>query len=355
MKPKSISISRRFNPGHASHLLASQSLLAEAGFNSMIVWHSDFDRLFPEDKQRHKAWSARPISLKRNDVAIIWFPSIRAVLDALIIRVMTRARLVYVLHEPLDTIQSYIKGGLNRREILRALLISGVNRSLTALSHKVILPSRRAWNAMPLAQTNPNKFSCFPLIFRDEAVNAIDPHSRKYFSYIGTIAQDHAFDEFFRFVSENQSHLAALNLKVLVATRSVVSDAHLSTLKQIYPEGDIRIIHGAPLSNLQINSCYEESAIVWNAYKRSMQSGVLPKAYMFGAPVLITNLNRSEFFSHLETGVEISASYDAEEMKLATSTIMNNINDYSSAARSVFLRDFHYRAHMPGILKFISS
>jgi hypothetical protein len=46
-----------------------------------------------------------------------------------------------------------------------------------------------------------------------------------------------------------------------------------------------------------------------------MQSGVLPKAYMFGTPVLVSTSNQSEYFEDGVHGVCISDSYTVQEFK----------------------------------------
>ena len=54
-----------------------------------------------------------------------------------------------------------------------------------------------------------------------------------------------------------------------------------------YLRDRLKLVVGKPMSNLEINNYFNKSLVVWNAYRRSMQSGVLPKAYMFGTPVII--------------------------------------------------------------------
>jgi glycosyltransferase involved in cell wall biosynthesis len=94
--------------------------------------------------------------------------------------------------------------------------------------------------------------------------------------------------------------------------------------------------------------------VVWNAYRRSMQSGVMPKAFMFGTPVLISDLNQSEFFVNHECG-EIIFKYNYESIVLGISRIIENFSMYSKSCRISFLRNYFYKTHSQQFLEFISS
>ncbi|MBR7784651.1 hypothetical protein, partial [Undibacterium luofuense] len=106
----------------------------------------------------------------------------------------------------------------------------------------------------------------------------------------------------------------------------------------------LKIVSGKPLSNDEINSYFSQSIVVWNAYRRSMQSGVLPKAFMFGTPVLISSNNRSEFFENNKTGIEISLTYQKSEIYEAIYRIQSDFQKFSNLAREKFLSNFYYKA-----------
>jgi glycosyltransferase involved in cell wall biosynthesis len=92
---------------------------------------------------------------------------------------------------------------------------------------------------------------------------------------------------------------------------------------------------GRALTNAEINKYYAKSTVVWNAYKRSMQSGVLAKAYMFGTPVVVSILNKSEYFLDRENGVLVSGKYDFTEIQDAIGDIILRFEEYSSQCRPV--------------------
>ncbi|MFB0911888.1 MAG: hypothetical protein QMA97_01650, partial [Glaciecola sp.] len=181
-----------------------------------------------------------------------------------------------------------------------------VNRVICALCDKIILPSVRAFEAIPSAQFQPRRYAKINLMFADEMVPQLQGLARDFVSYIGTIAEDHAFDEFVRLMQDCITNQALLPMKFLIASRSQLPEKHLATINNCLSSGRLVVYFGSPMTNSQINFFYAQSFVVWNAYKRSMQSGVLPKAYMFGTPVLVSISNQSEYFVDNVHGALIS-------------------------------------------------
>jgi glycosyltransferase involved in cell wall biosynthesis len=133
----------------------------------------------------------------------------------------------------------------------------------------------------------------------------------------------------------------------------VPSSAVMERLAPHATTGRLTIKSGRPLSNSEMNAAYGSSLVIWNAYKRSMQSGVLPKAYMFGTPILISAANRSEFFVDGEHGAEVSTRFETRELADAVLRIAKDFEHYSRACRAAFLRHFDYRANAPTFLEAI--
>ena len=143
------------------------------------------------------------------------------------------------------------------------------------------------------------------------------------------------------------------NFDFLIATRSSLDVMIRERLKQGIRTARVKILEGVPLSNQTINDCYAQSWVVWNAYLRSMQSGVLPKAYMFGTPVLISELNRSDFFVDVRHGVEISSSFTFSEIESAILNIQNNFTFFTKSCKDMFNRTFHYKAVSDFFMKLV--
>lgn len=349
---KAILASHRFNPGHLSHLLANAKLLREVGYHVSFRWPCAYEKLGGLACKQPRATFGDVIHLEADGMYVLWFPSLRGLLDVAFARVLSNSRIVYVFHEPFTSFRSYRQAGFPLIKVFKIFLVHLVSATIARLSHTIVLPSRNALGAFERRyKTTGVRTAVLPLMFDDETERVPKQDERNYISYIGTVAEDHAFDEFVTFVDVAlRNRLLTGSTSFLIATRSVLPDWALERLEPHMTGGRIVLRSGRPLTNGEINAAYAQSLVIWNAYKRSMQSGVLPKAYMFGTPVLVCESNRSEFFVDGEHGVEVSARYEPSEMAAAVLRILADFDWYSHACRSAFLRHFHYRASAPVFL-----
>jgi glycosyltransferase involved in cell wall biosynthesis len=352
MENTALIVSRKFNPGHYSHAAATAKLLRENGWQAYLYLHPLFARMHAEHDGRllttlREAWQIRPVKL-----LVVWFPSLRAIADIILARMVFGAQIIYVFHEPFESIASYRKAGFGILKTFRVCLISAINYLIAVLSHKIILSSRRAAAVYRDRYAGIRKsYAVIPLLFDDELGDRHRFQARDCISYIGTIAADHAFEEFLQFVARAFEEKWFADCRYLIATSSSLSSAQQAVIKPLREAGKLMVKQGVPLSNDEINDCYACSLVVWNAYKRSMQSGVLPKAYMFGTPVLIANSNRSEFFVDHQNGVMIDDRYGADQIKDAIAEIITHFATYSAHCRKVFMETFYYRAQSQSFMR----
>ncbi len=97
---KAILVSKRFNPGHISHMEANAKLLEGNGFDVQFCVHGKFlsfpDCAMKDRKSRLVSW----LTLRKGDLFIIWFPSISVIFNLLVVKMFTKATTVYIYHEP---------------------------------------------------------------------------------------------------------------------------------------------------------------------------------------------------------------------------------------------------------------
>lgn len=346
--------SRKFNPGHCSHLLATHKLLHELGLRVFMLLHPSFKSM---DMGAGVSTVTNMRDLRRVgrvDLLVVTFPSVQALFDIVLMKCLYRTSVAYVFHEPFESVRSYLNAGFGARKTARICLISIVNWGIVLLSDKVILPSQKAAGLFRTKYSRPRRrHAMIPLLFDDEAKSGDLGQERCYIAYIGTIAEDHAFDEFLKFVELAIGNHLFTNHRYLLATGSSLSSSVRVSVAPLVASGRMEVLEGRPLSNAEINACFARSVVVWNAYKRSMQSGVLPKAYMFGTPLLVSSSTRSEFFTDRRNGVLISDKYDFGEIKDAIANIIENFGEYSLACRRQFLDVFYYRAQSQAFAIFI--
>lgn len=347
--------SRKFHPGHFSHMHANYLMLKDSGFNPYLYINCGFNKSAGGLKRIN--FFSQFCMDKQFQYLIVWFPSIQSLFDMLFARLFRKnARIIYFFHEPYDSFRNYLKSGFGFLKTIKISVTAIFNLFLVLLCNKVVLPSDAALQAYHSSYSWLNKpILRLPLLFSDELQGSVDNfYNRKFISYIGTIAEDHAFDEFVSFVTKAASEGLFPGLQFLIATRSSLPDWARSKLTNAISEKKLIVCSGKPLSNDEINSYYRSSVVVWNAYKRSMQSGVMPKAFMFGTPVLVSKFNQSEFFINHERG-ELITEYNYENYISAIHLIITNFSIYSKFSREAFLSDYLYQAHSKKFIEFLST
>ena len=352
---KAVVSSCRFNPGHLSHLLAYYKLLAEGGYDVSFVCHarySDFSSIF-EDRKSSFFNCFR--QLNKDSLYIIWAPSVMALLHSFLVAILTRSRVIYVYHEPFTTFGSFRRAGFSNVKVLKIWLVSCISSLICLTSNLVVLPSENSHYTFKLSLLRFLNHRQVNLMFDDEVTDNFEMVERKYVSYIGTIAEDHAFLEFIKLVELVCIDNLLPNVTFLVCTKSQVPSECSAAVERCVGQGRLRVVSGNVMTNEEINFFYAQSFIVWNAYKRSMQSGVLPKAYMFGVPVIASLSGSSEYFVSDSTGLAISSDYKLDDFVDAISSILASFPKYSLSARAYFLENFYYKALSGQFLKGLNS
>jgi hypothetical protein len=348
-------VSHRYNPGHLSVLIANFKLLSDVGYYCYLRVHLKTLDLIKGEINKNRVSLFECLGLKNRDLFIVWFPSISALLDIIFVRILSRATTVYVYHEPYVSYTSYRVAGFGVIKTLKISSISIISRIICACAHKIILPSKTAFNALPSAKINPSRYRKINLMFSDESNDFTSLNTRNAISYIGTIAADHAFDKYLQFAHETIQSNALESYIFVIATRSELSSTQREKVEYCVLNGRMQVKSGVPLSNEEINYYYASSFVVWNAYRRSMQSGVLPKAYMFGTPVIISEANQSEYFQNHHHGVMISSEYRFDELYSAVEEIASKWSEYSNNCRSCFLETFYYKSLAKQFIDFVSG
>lgn len=341
-------VSLNFTPGHFSHLTANYRMFGECGYDPCLYVHPQFNTM--DEKNDYRKVNA-PVELKalgKIGAAVFWFPSLKNVVEMFRLRFLHDARLIYVFHEPFDSVANYHRSGFGPIKIAKIMLINLVNVPLLWMAHEVILPSSTSCALYTKRYRWLNaSFQRIPLLFDDElSVDDLAVGAKDCISYIGTVAADHAFDHFVEFVAYAVQQDLLPGKSFLIATRSEIPPREHEILQGLAGSGRVIVQSGRPMSTNEINAHYQRSAVVWNAYHRSNQSGVLPKAFMFGAAVISSARTLNEFVDDHVTGIVIRDNSDMAEIAAAISDICANGPRYAEACRSKFLSTFYYRSKM---------
>lgn len=333
-------ISLNFNPGHISHIIAGYKQMEEIGYESVCLIHPRFVDFLPA-KMRCTVYGDGKI--KPCAVAMFLFPSEKNIVVMLRLKLLGKVKILYLFHEPLDKIKSYWTADKNIIRILRIYLIGIVNAITVFLSDFIILPSKKALELYDDNKIYFNNRILIPLMFDDEYSENYRGVKRKYISYIGTVTSDHAFEEFISCIYYLINEGLYPGVDFLIATRSSLD--YDKRIEAMMSTNRLKIISGTPLSNDLINLCYAESLVIWNAYNRTTQSGVLVKAFMFGVPALVMNNNVSEYVTHGGNAFALFDNKNKIEIVEALDNILSNREVYSLNCIRTFNEHFYYRKY----------
>lgn len=333
--------SSNYHPAHAQHMHAYALALHESGL-SVVLWASDayftnhsFLRKFPRSSPE-PFWSIIVLNM-----------SLQTVIKSVLWR-MKKRKILFCVHEPIGSLRDFQDLDLPPLQFVKLLLMRILIKAEILLSSQLIAFSKKS--VKELRGIKPTFLH--PLIYVDQNSTGAAP-LKKFLSYIGTIAKDHAFNEFVGFVDHCLTNDLFPDLRFLIATRSDF-DPHHFDRQGAEKAARVVIKSGHMLSDSEINIHYAASAVIWCAYKRSNQSGVLPKAYMFGVPVVATEGTMGEHFEAGQLGAAIT-SYEMEPVADAVSAILRDYNRLSKNCRNYYKSTFDYKANVFGINRMVLS
>ena len=135
------------------------------------------------------------VKVPKADLAIFLFPSHKNL--SLIWKLKRKGcKVIYIFHEPLAPMKVYKDAGFSWKYLAKLWVVDHVSALTVKWSDVILVPSRKA-----IKYYNENKLytnhNChyLPLMYADEREERHTLMPRRYFSYIGTIAADHSFDE----------------------------------------------------------------------------------------------------------------------------------------------------------------
>lgn len=335
--------SLKFSPGHLSHIIAYAKLFSEMGNDTKLWLHEDYKKLI-KDYQFPVLWYPENICRNAN---IILFANV-STKNHIFARNFKKegTRIIYLYHEPWDGFKQYLKEGV--KQTIKATVAHYFSIRLLQLSDLVIVPSKYAFELYKNTDIKYNtNVIVIPLLFDNEMSREIDPSKKTYLSYVGHAVKGHAFDVFIDFVKYiYKNHF---QVKVEIATRTDLTNLleRDRLLSLMVTEGVLRIAHGRPLTNEEINEAYERSFCVWNIYRRSTQSGVLPKAFMFGTPVLASNIGSfPEYVRNGENGFLVERNYTFDELLDLVVKTKQDIQRMAKSCRETFETTFYWRNYL---------
>jgi len=349
---KAVVVSARFNPAFVQHATAYAKGLQELGFEVALLLDPAYES-FPELNTVARVDSdltgaaAEPLSH-----AVFLNTSPR---NFGLARRFKRAgaKVLYLFHEPWNVSWNY----LQREGVMataKAILAHSITVPTLKLADMVILESEYGLRRYRDAdiRCNPNAHY-FPQIFDDETAGLENDSLEKkiYFSHIGNILRAHGFDQFVAAMREFLRR--GLDMHFMIASKDPLPESVANDGLLRKHSNRVKFHCGRPLQSAEINRLYAQSFCVWNLYRRCTQSGVLPKAFMFGTPVIASDLGSFPEFVRDGWNGRFGAANDVNRILSALEDIRSRQREYAGNCRRTFLETFYYKAKLGDLEKLL--
>jgi glycosyltransferase involved in cell wall biosynthesis len=200
----------------------------------------------------------------------------------------------------------------------------------------VILHSHRAQR---LFQQRYPKFSgethLIPLPFQDDGPGTGD--GRRYISFLGRADRAKGIDLFFALLDGFARRDMKVDFQIVTASNI---DKQLHGLTPAARQ-NLKVVNRPRLSDQDLRQAAGQSLAVLALYKETMQSGVIPVAWMKGAPVIGTDIEGiTEWVRDQETGVIVSPRPTIDELTGAIDYIRRHFTHMTPHCRAAYLATF---------------
>lgn len=352
-------ISLHFSPAHASHMAALGRLLQELGFEVTFLVAPGY-LSFPELSSiaRVEVFSSRAFNLECQGFGLAVFCN-AALRNSHAAGRMSHqgVKILYVFHEPGEMRKQCIEDWMQAMKFPIATLCS---IAMLRRSSAVIVPSENAKNQYNRLFSKYNRNAhAMPLMFDDElGWERVKRWSerKKCFSFLGGAGKGHGFEDFTKFAKYAIVQGCTFPFRIITRTRLSSRFLEDPTLARAMESGQLTVEHGRVFSNEEMNQACLESFCVWNVYRRSTQSGVLPRAFMAGTPVLARRIGSfPEYVIEGKTGEWVDTPCDFEGMLRTVERMKDRVALYVENCRSVFMSRFFYRSNLRILSKILAS
>lgn len=317
--------SARFSPGHAAHIRALALAIESLGHRPVYAVHPAY--LAMSDLHGVKLGD-----VSSADVVVVQNTS----LGNLRLSQTTAARLVYVLHEPWGGFGEVIKEGFV--QAVKSTVAELIFRNCLPRVDLIWFPSMFGERVFRAHNNSSVPSRVIPLLFEDEKIPSLE---RVYAcSYVGTMCKAHNVSGFFRFAKAVRERRATA--RFVLKSKTPIAAFDCEDLRWLIKEEAIDISEGKVLDRSELSDALAASVCNWNVYLRSTQSGVLPKSFMAGTPVLASKIGSFPEFVHDGVSGHL-VGLDVQSQLRAWDQIDRGFAAYSSNARKRFEEQFWFR------------
>lgn len=175
--------------------------------------------------------------------------------------------------------------------------------------------------------------AAIPLMYEDLGNLASNTKDRKYITFIGPPVPAKGPETFLEIVDYSERHKLELNFVLI--SRAKIDDP------RYYSSGNLKIFYQEKITDEEIGDYLRESLMTITPYKTARQSSVVSTSYMYGTPVISTNVGGlPEVILHLNTGYLLDKDSRVEEWIGGIKFIEDNLSEMSKNCRTYFVEHF---------------
>jgi glycosyltransferase involved in cell wall biosynthesis len=170
-----------------------------------------------------------------------------------------------------------------------------------------------------------------PLMYEDLGDNDPSIFNRDFISFVGPPVPAKNPEKFLEIVQFSIQH--NLGLKFLLISRIKIND--------IYRQGNLEVFTKEKISDEEYGDLIKKSVVVLTPYKRETQSSVILVSYMYGTPVVSSNVGGlPEFVTHGKTGYLLDVNAEPDQWIKGILFVQDNFSSLSEACREYFVNNF---------------
>lgn len=334
MKKENILIvSLFYNNGHIGGLMGWYDLLSRVGYTPFFFLDNKYWKHFDDSFEIIK--DEKPDFNKFNILIINNLSPKDEVTIKYAKRMNKNMKIIFIHHEPWKGYKEITENLKSSPFVLIKVVIKKmIEKRVLCISDLIICPSENALNIYKKYEYKYNS-NCvvFPLVMKDNS-NGTYNTKKHYFSYIATATYEKGIDLFLKF--SKYCHKRNYDIHFSVITKTDISSYIDESIEKMIQNGYIVVKQGIPLSEEEMDQAYNDSCCTWLVYRSSTQSGVLPKALMWGSPCIATKVGVFPEIIDGKNGILVSAIDSFDEIYQAYKKIKENQILFQQSARETY-------------------
>lgn len=172
-----------------------------------------------------------------------------------------------------------------------------------------------------------------PLLYEDLGNPGIDLARRRYLSFLGPPVKAKGPATFLSIVKNSEMENRGYEFR-LISRKAISDPSYLG-------HRNLRIFFKQNISDEEIGELIKESIAIIAPYRTARQSSVVSTAYMYGVPVIATNIGGlKEVIDHERTGFLVNENAKLEEWMAGIDFVKKNMTELSARCRSHFVEEF---------------